>query len=86
MQILVAVGAAPLQQHIAQLADDVFALALDDDVKLAVIKGFFGQGAHLGAAADGDDFGVVLLGLPRHLIRPRRLVDQRGEHQDVDAL
>ena len=84
-QVLVAVVPAPFQQDIAQLPDDVLALALDDDIKAPVVEGFLGQRAHLRAAADGDEVGMEFLGLARHLVGPGRFVYQRGQHQDVHA-
>ena len=39
-----------LQEDVAQLADNVLALALYDDIEVAIVKGFLGQRTHLGAA------------------------------------
>ena len=84
-QILVPVGAAVLQKHVRQLADDIFAFALDDHIEVAVVEGFLGHGTHLRAAADGYDLRMELFGQTGNLVTTGRFVDQRRDHEDVHA-
>ena len=74
-----------LQKDVGQLSDDVFAFTLDNDIKVAVVEGLFGQRAHLRTAADGDDVRMEFLGLAGDLIATGRLVDQGRHHEDIDA-
>ena len=86
LQVPVLAVVLPGKQDVAQLADDVLALAVDDNVETTPGKGFFGQGAHLGAAAEYDEVRVKFAGLSRDFVGAGRLVDQGRDHQDVHAV